>query len=177
MRRRDFIRGIVGAAAAWPPVAYAQQSAMPVVGFFNGASPQDYPRPLAAFLKGLGEAGYIDGHNVAIQYLWAEGPNDRLPAMAGDLVHRQVTVIAATSTPAALAAKAATPRYVFPLSRTWWALGTPKASRDWKKDCGEPGCPNDHRRQARPWRRGDRMSATSANGTSRKPQVRRTKDQ
>src|SRR5262245_31754993 len=69
------------------------------------------------------------------------------------------------------------PRYVLPLSKTWWALSTPKASRDWKKDCGEAGCPNDHRRQARPWRRGDRMSATSANGTSRKPQVRLTKDQ
>jgi putative ABC transport system substrate-binding protein len=81
---------------------------MKVVGFLNAASPQDYQRPLAAFLKGLGEAGYIDGHNVAIQYHWAEGHNDRLPAMAADLVHKQVTVIAATTTPAALAAKAAT---------------------------------------------------------------------
>jgi putative tryptophan/tyrosine transport system substrate-binding protein len=108
MQRRKFVVLLTSAAAVWPLVAYGQQSAMPVVGFLNAASPQGFPRQLAAFLTGLGEAGYIDVRNVVIQYRWAEGHNDRLPAMATDLVHNQVTVIAATSTPAALAAKAAT---------------------------------------------------------------------
>ena len=106
MRRRDFVR-LLGAAATWPIGARAQQPTMPVIGFVNTASPQGYARPLSAFLKGLSETGYVDGRNVAIEYRWAEGDADRLPGFIAELVRRQVSVIVATTTQAALAAKGA----------------------------------------------------------------------
>jgi len=107
MRRRAFIEGVAAFGVAWPLAARAQQPA-PMIGFLNAAIAARYRRPLSAFLKGLEETGYTDGQNVAIQYRWAEGHIDQLPAMAVGLVRSHVTVIAATSTPAALVAKTAT---------------------------------------------------------------------
>jgi putative tryptophan/tyrosine transport system substrate-binding protein len=107
MRRRDFI-ALVGSAASWPLAARAQQPALPVVAFIDGGSPVADAANVIAFRKGLGEAGFIENQNVTIDYHWLEGRYDRLPTMMADLISRPVTVIAAASVPAALAAKAAT---------------------------------------------------------------------
>jgi putative ABC transport system substrate-binding protein len=108
MNRRDVMTFITGAAVAWPLAARAQQPAMPVVGFLSSASPGPYQPFLSAYHGGLKESGYIEGHNVAMEYRWAQGEYARLPTMADDLIRVRVSVIAAAGTPAALAAQAAT---------------------------------------------------------------------
>jgi putative ABC transport system substrate-binding protein len=109
MRRREFITIIGGAAAAWPLAARAQPAAPPVIGFLHSSSATAYTGLVASFRKGLSEAGYLEGHNVAIDFRWGEDRNERLPALAAELVQRQVALIVTPgSTVATLAAKAAT---------------------------------------------------------------------
>jgi putative ABC transport system substrate-binding protein len=105
VRRRDFIAVIAGAATAWPLAVRAQQPVMPVVGYLSSATSAGFAQLVRAFRQGLSETGYVEGRNVTFQFRWAEGQDDRLPALVADLVGRQVAVIAATGglQPAAVA--------------------------------------------------------------------------
>src|SRR5262245_35097793 len=108
MRRRDFLKVMVGSAATWPLTVHGQQPAMPVIGFLSAGTFEKNRDYVAAFHRALADGGFTDGRNVGIDYRWSEGHNDRLPALAADLARRQVAIIFAASTPASLAAKAAT---------------------------------------------------------------------
>jgi ABC-type uncharacterized transport system substrate-binding protein len=108
MRRREFIGILSGGVVAWPVRLLAQQSPMPLVGVLNVRAASEAPQLLAAFRKGLKDTGFVEGQNVAIEYRFADNQSERLPELANDLVRHQAMVIAATNTPAAIAAKAAT---------------------------------------------------------------------
>src|SRR6266852_5542862 len=108
MKRREFMTPLGGGAATWTIEVHAEQRAMPVIGFLSSTSPQVYAVRVHAFAQGLKEEGYIEGQNVVIEYRWAGDHDDRLPVLAVELVHRQVTVILAGGSPSSVAAKAAT---------------------------------------------------------------------